>query len=349
MNIKDGGLADNYWQQYYTPEEVQEIIDSTTTTMIISGHYPIHVRLYAHPHRAPTIVMAHGMLVYGLILARLQLPFFRAGFNVVQFDIPGLGQSGGPRAGCTTRDIFQAWDDAIGFAHKRFGDPLYAMGVAEDGITCYYVAANRPEIRALSMHTLFEYGDAGGVHWQGAPWLVKVKAVGMGAVAKVRPTFSIRGTQGIPFDGVFGGPEDGPLITLLENDPLGLQDVEFRFTYSLIQQQKAPVAFEDCRTPVQIIASEKNEIWPYEMVTKNFTRLGGPKELVTLPGAPQWEFNVPFHENYCAHVISWFKRNGARVAARFEEQGATPLPRAALQGRLNPAFRPNPPPGNTAP
>jgi hypothetical protein len=71
----------------------------------------------------------------------------------------------------------------------------------------------------------------------------------------------------------------------------------------------APVHFEDCRTPVQVIASEANQIWPYEMVVRNFTRLGGPKELITLPNAPQWETNREFHENYCAEVIRWFRAN----------------------------------------
>ena len=74
-------------------------------------------------------------------LERRQLPFHRAGFNVVQFDIPGMGQSGGPRAGCTTADIFRAWQDTLAFAGREFGGPLYLMGVAEDGVTCYYAGS----------------------------------------------------------------------------------------------------------------------------------------------------------------------------------------------------------------
>jgi hypothetical protein len=62
---------------------------------------------------------------------------------------------------------------------------------------------------------------------------------------------------------------------------------------------------------VQVIASNRNLVCPYELVTRNYQRLGCPKELVTLDGKPQWELNREFHELYCGHVIRWFEANGA--------------------------------------
>ncbi len=334
ITLKDGGLATDHWKSYYTPGEIDEIVEHATTTMIISGQHPIHIRVYAHPAQAPTVVMAHGMLGYGIIQARIQLPFFRAGFNVVQFDLPGMGQSGGPRGGCTIADVFDAWQNALDFTVNRFGSPVFAMGVAEDGVTCYYVTANRPDIQAISIHTLFQYGDPGGVHWQGPPWLVKLKSMGLGVLTRLRPTYSVPGHKGIPFEAVFAGEGDDAYIDLLQQDPLGMQRSEFRMAHSLIKRQWAPVSYEDCRTPVQIIASDENEIWPYEMVTKNFARLGGPKELITLQGAPQWESNRAFHEEYCSHAIKWFRANGAVTAARFDEGVVQTPDRNRIQGRL---------------
>lgn len=314
--LKDGGLANSYWHKYYDPDEIQEIIEGSTHTTIISQNFPIHVRIYEQPRPAPTVVMAHGMLVYGLILGRLQLPFYRAGFNVVQFDIPGLGQSGGPRGGCTIDDVFQAWRDAINFAHARYGSPLFAMGVAEDGVTCYYVTANHAHVRGISVHALFEYGDPRGVFWVGGDLRVKMQATGLAVASAARPTASVKGTEGIPWEGVFAGPEDGEFIKILEGDPLALQKVEFRFARSLIRRNPAPVPFEECRTPIQVIGSDQNRIWPYEMVVENYNRLGGPKELVRLHGRGQWESNRAFHEEYCDHVLSWFLDLGAREMLR---------------------------------
>ena len=113
MARHDAGLATDYWKRYFTPEEVSEIVASSTTTTLVSGGLPIHVRLYEHARDAPTVLMSHGLITYGLALARLQLPFYRAGYNVVQWDMPGWGQSGGPRGGCTIDQATDTWRDVL--------------------------------------------------------------------------------------------------------------------------------------------------------------------------------------------------------------------------------------------
>src|SRR6266702_6121186 len=178
MAFGDAGLASEHWKSFYTPQEVAEIIAATSSTMIVAGHYPIHVRLYARSREAPTVIMSHPMLPYGLLLARLQLPFFRAGYNVVQWDLPGWGQSGGRRAGEPVPKFMAAWENALAFTQERFTGPLFAMGLAEDSVTCYYVAANLPAIRAISLHTLHEYGDPDGVRWQGSNAVLRLKWLG---------------------------------------------------------------------------------------------------------------------------------------------------------------------------
>jgi alpha-beta hydrolase superfamily lysophospholipase len=310
--VRDAGLTHDYWKKYYTTEEVQETLAAATTTMIPSGMYPVHIRLFLQPGPAPTVLMGSSILSYGLHLLRAQLPFYRAGFNVMQFDFPGLGQSGGPRGGCTVADFIQSWHDAIEFAVKRFGQPLYAMGVGEDGVTCYYASSTMPEtIRAISVHNLFEYGEPDSVQGQGPHWMVRAKAAALDVATLVRPTTTMPGPKSVPWDWIFAGPGDDEMIELLQRDPLSLQTIQFRMMNSILQRRPAPVPFEACRLPVQVIASDKNNVCPYELVIRNFDRLGGPKELITLAGKPQWETNREFNEEYCAHVIRWFKMHGA--------------------------------------
>jgi pimeloyl-ACP methyl ester carboxylesterase len=314
MAWNDAGLAADHWKRFYTPEEVQEIIATTRTTMFVSGSYPIHVRIYDRSAEAPTVIMSHPMLPYGLQLARLQLPVHRAGFNVVQWDLPGWGQSGGPRAGCPVSDFIRAWHDAIAFTEASFNGPLFAMGLAEDSVTCYYVGANNPKLRAISLHTLHEYGDPEGVHWQGPPWLVRLKLLGVTAGTALRPTLSIPAKRALPWTTIFSGPEDAPLLKAFERDPLRVRRFEYGLAKSMMTPVPPPVPFEQCRTPVQLIASEKSRLWPYAMNVRYFERLGGPKELVTLPGVDQWVYTRAFHEMYAAHVIRWFRAHGAAAA-----------------------------------
>jgi alpha-beta hydrolase superfamily lysophospholipase len=309
----DAGIDSDIWRKFYTPEEIDEIVTNSRTTTIVSGSYPIHVRVYEQPGPAPTVVMAHGIIVYALLLQRMALPFYRNGYNVVHFDLPGTGQSGGPRGGCTMREIMQVWKDAVAYAKRSFDGPVYAMGNAEDGVTCYYALANHPDVRALSVHNLFEYGDPDGARPIGGPGKVRAATVLSGIANIVRPTFSIPGTKSFDWYTVFTAPEDKAFIKLLEDDPLGLKRVNVRMGYSMLKPQKPKVPFEQCRTPTQVIASTRNEIWPYETTVRYYERLGGPKELITLEDKGQWELNPAFHDLYCGHVMRWFAANGAET------------------------------------
>ena len=328
--LHDAGLSHDYWKQYYSPDIIEESLAANiVTTTLPSGGYPVHVRLWLRDDSAPTVLVGSSILSYGLHLLNIQLPFYRAGFNVMQFDFPGLGQSGGPRGGCTVSDFLQAWRDAIAFARCRFDGPLYAFGVGEDGVTCYYVTATMPDtIRAISVHNLFEYGEPDAVQGQGPYWLVRAKAAMLAGAAALRPSTSIPGSKSVPWEWIFGGPGDDENIRLLQRDPLGLRRIELRMMNSILARQSPPVRFEDCRVPVQVIASDRNRVCPYELVTRNYQRLGGPKELITLSGRPQWETNRAFNEAYCAHVIRWFDQHGAdsRIARQPGEESLATAP-----------------------
>ena len=311
MTIKDAGLADEHWKAYFDADEIEEILDNTTTTMIVSGDYPVHVRIWSQPQAASTVLIGSSILGYGLEQARWQLPFFRAGFNVLQFDFPGIGQSGGPRGGCTVSDFVRAWDDATAFAHARFGSPLFGMGVAEDGLTCYYANANKPTIQGMSIHVLYEHGDPDAQSYQGPPLLVRSVALALGVGLRLRPSSTIPLESVMRYSDVFEEPGDDEMARLLAADPLALKQFELRMASSMIARHPPRVRFEDCRTPVQVIASEKNKLFPYRMVKRSYDRLGGPKELVTLAGKGMWGLNREFNETYCAHVIRWFNANTA--------------------------------------
>jgi len=311
MAAADAGLAQENWHAFYTPEEVAEIVAVASSTMIVAGNYPIHVRLYVRGETAPTVIMAHPMLPYGLLLARLQLPFYRAGFNVVQWDLPGWGQSGGPRANCPIPDFIRTWRAAIAYARHRFSGPLFALGLAEDSVTCYYTGANHPDLHALSLHTLHEYGDPDGVRWQGPAWLVRAKAIGVEVAVRLRPDLAISAETALPWHAIFSGPDDGRLEQAFAEDPLRVRQFHFQLVGSMMRTVAPPVPFEQCRTPVQVIASEKSSLWPYAMNVRYFNCLGGPKELVTLENTDQWVYTREFHEMYAGHVIRWFAAHGA--------------------------------------
>ncbi len=303
-SLGDAGLASGYWRQFYTPAEVDAIVETSATTLIISGRQPVHVRLYSQSAPSPTVLMGHGLLRYGLFLARVHLALHKSGFNVVQFDLPGFGLSGGARGNCPPAALVEAWETVMAFTHDRFGFPLYLLGLDEDSSFVYNVAANRPEVAAASLHVLL---DPATPAWGPPPWLAELEQSARGAPGGILTNAA----EVLPWSDYFAGAQDSTLVGTLREDPLGPHALAPELMRAAVGGLAPSVAFEECRTPIQVVASEKDGVWPYEMVVHNFARLGGPKELVTLTAAPHWDLTREFTNSYCAHAVQWFRANVA--------------------------------------
>jgi pimeloyl-ACP methyl ester carboxylesterase len=307
--------APSYWAGYYEPDELAEITRAIHATTLESDGTNLRVRVYEQAGQAPTVLIAHGLLGYGLTFARFHLPFWRRGWRVVQFDLPGMGESSGPRGAATVREMMGAWRRIVDWAAATYDDPLVVLGNAEDGVSAYYALANHPQIAAFSLHTLFEYGDPGGVGWVQPQWLVRGLRPALRLATRVRPRMGLPGPWTIPYRHVFAGPDDAEFRQRLIADPLGLRRGYASLGYSIMEPFVPPVRFEDCTTPVQVIISARSRIWPASTVRRSAARLGGPREIIELDDA-HWEMYRAFHERYCALVAAWFERwTGERCAA----------------------------------
>ena len=310
----DAGLADSYWRQYFTPDEVAEIEQAVRVTGVIYDDVPVHVRVYYAGDDAPTICAPHGLIVYGFLCARLHLAFWRAGYNVVSWDLPGFGQSGGTQNGPTIGGMIDVWKLMIDWASGEFdGEKVYIVGLAEDGVTAYYASANHPKVQAISLHHLLEFGDIENVAWVNPRWMRYVQGWGIAVIEKIAPWVSFNAEKSVPWETIFSSEEDQAAYALYRNDPLRIKRYNVHLARDLFKKRKLPVSFEDCRTPVQLITSEENKIWPPAINDRTYARLGCEKELVRLPGWDQWAVSREFNDLYAGHCMSWFERFGARV------------------------------------
>jgi pimeloyl-ACP methyl ester carboxylesterase len=312
-SLGDAGLASGYWRQLYTPAEVDAIVETSASTLIVSGRQPVHVRVYMQSEPAPTVLLGHGLLRYGLFLGHVHLALHKSGFNVVQFDMPGFGMSGGARGACSPATLVEAWETVLAFTHDRFGFPLYLLGLDEDCSFVYNIAANRPEVAAASLHVLL---DPATPSWGLPAWLTELEQTARQSPGEILTDAA----ELLPWSDYFAGPQDSTLLGTLRDDPLGPHALAPELMHAAVAGLPPTVAFEDCRTPIQVVTSEKDRVWPYEMVVHNFARLGGPKELVTLTAAPHWDLSRQFADAYCAHAIAWFR---GHVAAPVSPAGAT--------------------------
>jgi pimeloyl-ACP methyl ester carboxylesterase len=315
--------ASPHWHGYYDPDEVAEIASAMQTT-IQSGADRLCVRIYEQPGDVPTVLIAHGLLGYGLSFARFHLPFWRHGWRVVQFDLPGMGESSGTRGAATVPRMMAAWRDIANWVAASYPGPVFAAGNAEDGVVAYYTLANDPAINALSVHTLFEYGDPHAVGWVN-PAATRILRPVFAAIERVYPRASLPGQWTIPWPHVFAGPDDAGYRRHLANDRYSLRRGRVSLGLTLMTPRKPAVAFEDCTTPVQVIISLRSRIWPAGGVRSSAERLGGPREIIEID-APHWEANRQFHDDYCASVIAWFERwmTGVESAASIQTAAQQP-------------------------
>jgi pimeloyl-ACP methyl ester carboxylesterase len=303
------GIADDYWKRYYSPEMAKEIGETLSHTTIPSGGLPIHMRFYLQDGPAPTIIMLHGLLPYGLMLGKVHLAWHRAGFNVVNADLPGYGLSGGPRGGTTIPQLMQLWRDVMAFTEREVDSTaIFTAGQAEDSVTSYYTWANDPRVRAMSLHLLLEYGDVENLDWAGNHAKIRMMSLLVRAGNALKLGYNFEARKAVPCEDVVG-----PDTEMSMGDPLAFEHYTLGLVASMAKPMKPPVRFEDCRTPCQVVGSEKGRLWPLSHNRKSFERLGGPKEWVLLEGAPQWSLSDDFSANYASNVIRWFRENGAET------------------------------------
>ncbi len=296
-----------HWHGYYDADELDEIRYAIQTTAICSNGVNLRVRVYEQSGNVPTVMVGHGLLGYGLAFARFHLPFWRRGWRVIQFDLPGMGESEGTRGAATVQEMIAAWRDVSVWVAARFDSPRFAMGNAEDGVLAYYALANDPTIAGLSVHTLFEYGDVHAVGWIHPRAAVRVLRPVLGSLERVSTRFSLPGHWTIPWNHVFAGPDDKHYRKHLADDPLSLRRGRITLGRSLISEYATPVPFEACETPVQVIISTRSRIWPAGSVRHSAERLGGPHEIIEIE-EPHWKNSRAFHDRYCALVATWFER-----------------------------------------
>src|SRR5689334_6586286 len=126
------------------------------------------------------------------------------------------------------------------------------------------------------------------MHWHAPVWWMRGAVAGLRLGSLARRWTSRLALALVPLEWSITAPYDEQVIELLRHDPLSFKRVTLRMASMLGARLPAPVPYEACHTPVQLIASEFNRIWRYDVVVNNYHRLAGPKQLVTLHGAGQW-------------------------------------------------------------
>ena len=131
----------------------------------------LHLDVIEVDRGRPTVVFMPDTNAYAILYGEFLARLADRGFNVIGFDPRGHGRSQGARGSYTMPELIRDFRAALQYARKRFGDPLFAAGSSQGGITAFYLAAEGLPLAGAICHNLADLGDPRSVELTAHPRL----------------------------------------------------------------------------------------------------------------------------------------------------------------------------------
>jgi pimeloyl-ACP methyl ester carboxylesterase len=234
---------------------------------VMSDGLKLHVDVYEHSKKAPTIVFIPGTAIYALCYAEMLYKLGQAGFNVVGLDPRGHGQSEGVRGDYTVPELMNDVENTINFAISRFNKKVSLMGSSQGGILSFYMAARDERIDCVICQNFADLTGDETTTLTRHPRLFKYLRMLIGGKAgELIPNAMIPMTAYIDMDSIpvkyFGN-----IRNFIENDPLAVRNISVRALQSLGHTAlDKPIA--DIKVPVMVFQGDEDSIFPVEYTRK---------------------------------------------------------------------------------
>ncbi len=281
-----------------------------------------HLTIYpaANPTASPSTIFIPGMRGHagtystlapsGNFLAALA----EAGLNVVAVDLPGHGQSEGPRGLFTYHSIIETLRAAVGYALERFGTPVGVTGSSMGGILSLYAALEIPEIQAAAPMNVLDLRNIDPAlhllrHRIIVPPTRLLARMGAGPLLTWAP---------VPVDAFLSTREvwdDRRYARDWLRDPLSTSAYRTSSWISLFMTPDDKPALESLKTPTRILVGARDKVLPAGMTRDIFERLTCEKDLVILPDAGHM-LPVEYLSQSAPLVADWLKGHLAVTPAQ---------------------------------
>ncbi|MGQ9705307.1 MAG: alpha/beta hydrolase [Actinomycetota bacterium] len=236
----------------------------------------------------PVVVFVPGTSVYALLYTEFMYKLSRRGFNVVGFDPRGHGMSTGRRGVYTLGELVEDARAVIEYAIQRYNPRVAVAGSSQGGMTAFYCAAAEPRLKAAVCHNLIAPDEPDNHRMTRNPALFRPLMPLLPLFGPLMKT-PLRKLM-IPVATYLNlAAEPSRLVPdvaeFLKQDPLAVNAVSLGALYSLSTTPLA-VRVEEITTPVMVIHSGKDNIFPEDYVRRVYDRLCCEKEFLYLPDAP---------------------------------------------------------------
>ncbi len=241
--------------------------------------FRIHMDILEKNPRNPTVVFIPGTGVFAGFYSELLEGLWEKGFNIIGFDPRGHGFSSGARGDYTINEIV---DDALAvvqFARTRFGERVCIAGSSQGGIAAFYAAARDDSLKSVVCHNIAVLNGRDNLVLS----KLKISETWAPFLEFIMPLYK---NFAIPVSMYLDLSQEkikGVLDTeiYLQDDPRCVNWITVRALHSLLKTDMAK-SVESIMTPVMLIYSEHDAIFPYRYEELIYNRIACKKNALFL-------------------------------------------------------------------
>ncbi len=283
MKKQNESELNSYLHQVAKKRGMEDLLKRFKRDYTYSDGLKINLEIIEVDPQAPTVIFIPGVAVYALCYAELLSQLADSGVNVIGFDPRGHGFSDGERGDFTLSDILKDAQSVLTYAIENFNENISVMGARQGGVAALYLAAADDRINSVICNNLADLSDRSSRreinYFSGYKKVLKPVWMGLSYVFP-KMSFGINRNLNVQ-------KEDlrflGDTISFLENDPLVLKRIKAKTLRSFMKAKPA-MALEEISTPVFVIQSEKDDVFPLDYIQKIFSKLNCKKKLKVFTG-----------------------------------------------------------------
>ncbi len=258
----------------------------------------------------PVMVFVPGTSVYALLYVEFMYKLSRRGFNVVGFDPRGHGMSSGKRGVYTLGQLVEDARAVIAHAATSYNPNVAVSGSSQGGMVAFYCAAAEPRLKAAVCHNVIAPDEPDNERMTRWPALFR-PLLALSRVSPVQAALRTPlGSLMTPVRAYLNLKEEPcrifpDVMRFLKEDPLVVNAVSLSALASLGTTPLA-VRVEEIKTPVMVVHSGKDNIFPEDYVRRVYDRLNCEKEFLYLPDRPHLVV-IDYVEEIVPPIAEWLK------------------------------------------
>jgi pimeloyl-ACP methyl ester carboxylesterase len=290
---------------------MEELYDTWRDEKLQVGDRELRLYHFESKPGDPTVVFVPGTSVYALLYIEYMYKLSQQGFNVVGLDPRGHGLSSGKRGVYTLGELVEDTMAAIDHAIAVYGDRVAVCGSSQGGMTAFYCAAAEPRLKAAVCHNVIAPDEPDnermtrwprfyGVLLQMSKFPFMQSLLGTPLGQLMTPVFAYLDLNAEPcrtFPDLRG---------FLKEDPLVVNAVSLSALASLGATPLA-VKVEEIKTPVMVIHSGQDNIFPEDYVRRVYGRLNCEKEFLYLEDKPHL-LMIDYVDEITPPIAEWLKK-----------------------------------------